>query len=237
MPRQRRKLKRPTASRPRRNNLAREAPVSQQPKPLYFWKETDPATGFLAPWYQSPFTDGDDVWISVGEYVTQEKARLFGDREAYNRIGSSNDISEQRFIGNNIKNFDEEVWKQKCFEIAKIANALKFHFPVDKDSNIRERLEATGDRELVDATPHDRLWGIGFRAADAKKTDRKEWGQNLYGKAVMDIRRDGITDGDPVMEAILQRKEALKKKHSKPQSSVEIDVSQFDVGGRLSIWW
>jgi ribA/ribD-fused uncharacterized protein len=65
--------------------------------------------------------------------------------------------------------------------------------------DLRKRLLATGDRELVEASPLDRVWGIGFVERDAGR-NRQAWGQNLLGKAVMDVR------------ARLREEEAARKK-------------------------
>lgn len=63
----------------------------------------------------------------------------------------------------------------------------------------------TGDRELVEvsrtfrtfhqsgmaderqASPTDRIWGVGFGAADAE-ANRKSWGENRLGEAMMVVR-------------------------------------------------
>ena len=37
------------------------------------------------------------------------------------------------------------------------------------------------------ASHFDRVWGIGFSAANAKK-NRSKWGQNLLGQAIMRAR-------------------------------------------------
>jgi ribA/ribD-fused uncharacterized protein len=54
-------------------------------------------------------------------------------------------------------------------------------------ADARARLLATGDRELVEASPYDRIWGIGFAAKNAE-ANRARWGQNLLGKAIMKVR-------------------------------------------------
>ena len=40
---------------------------------------------------------------------------------------------------------------------------------------------------LVKASPYDRIWGIGFSAANADER-QEEWGQNLLGQAMMRAR-------------------------------------------------
>lgn len=65
-------------------------------------------------------------------------------------------------------------------------NVHKFTFSEDADS-LRAQLLATGDRELVEASPRDRIWGVGFAERNAG-ANRHRWGQNLLGKALMDVR-------------------------------------------------
>ncbi|KAI9778226.1 MAG: hypothetical protein M1816_004164 [Peltula sp. TS41687] len=56
------------------------------------------------------------------------------------------------------------------------------------DTGLKERLlEETGNRELVEASPRDRIWGVGFGAVNAGSR-RQEWGLNLLGKAIMRVR-------------------------------------------------
>jgi ribA/ribD-fused uncharacterized protein len=62
-------------------------------------------------------------------------------------------------------------------------------FTISQDAQeLKKMLLATGDRELVEASPVDRIWGIGFKEEDAER-NRKRWGQNLLGKALMEVRK------------------------------------------------
>jgi ribA/ribD-fused uncharacterized protein len=62
-------------------------------------------------------------------------------------------------------------------------------FTVSRDAQeLKNMLLATGERELVEASPYDRIWGIGFAERDAEGS-RHWWGQNLLGKALMEVRR------------------------------------------------
>jgi ribA/ribD-fused uncharacterized protein len=49
-------------------------------------------------------------------------------------------------------------------------------------------LLGTGDRELIEASPNDRIWGIGFNAEDALGKE-SEWGSNKLGKALERVRQ------------------------------------------------
>lgn len=73
------------------------------------------------------------------------------------------------------------------FRIVEEGNYLKF--TVSRDAKaLREKLLATGDRELVEASPLDRVWGVGFTASEAGQ-NREMWGENLLGKALTNVRK------------------------------------------------
>lgn len=45
----------------------------------------------------------------------------------------------------------------------------------------------TGNRQLVEASPNDRIWGVGFDSEHAEGRE-EEWGENKLGKALMRVR-------------------------------------------------
>lgn len=49
-------------------------------------------------------------------------------------------------------------------------------------------LLATGAREIVETSPNDRLWGIGFNTEEAE-SHVDEWGENKLGEALMRARK------------------------------------------------
>jgi ribA/ribD-fused uncharacterized protein len=53
---------------------------------------------------------------------------------------------------------------------------------------LRAQLLDTEDRELVEAAPRDRTWGIGFGAVNAG-AQRHRWGKNLLGQALVIVRK------------------------------------------------
>jgi ribA/ribD-fused uncharacterized protein len=56
-------------------------------------------------------------------------------------------------------------------------------------AELREFLAGTGNRVLVEASPTDRVWGIGLAATDERAADPARWrGLNLLGFALMEAR-------------------------------------------------
>ncbi len=84
-----------------------------------------------------------------------------------------------------VANNDEERWAAERFELVVQGNVAKF----GQDAALRQYLLGTGRRVLVEASPRDRIWGIGLGAADEASTDPGRWrGLNLLGFALMEAR-------------------------------------------------
>ncbi|KAF3388434.1 N-glycosidase [Penicillium rolfsii] len=88
-----------------------------------------------------------------------------------------------RALGRKIPNFIDKVWEQNRYAIVVEGNYLKF----SQNENLKQKLFETTNRELVEASPRDRIWGVGFTAKDAG-ANRNNWGLNLLGKALMETR-------------------------------------------------
>ena len=54
-------------------------------------------------------------------------------------------------------------------------------------SELKAKLLATGEKILVEASPYDKIWGIGFNKSNAL-VNKSKWGQNLLGKVLMEVR-------------------------------------------------
>lgn len=58
-----------------------------------------------------------------------------------------------------------------------------------QDAGLRDYLLSTGERILVEASPLDRIWGIGMGKNDPDAGDPMKWrGQNLLGFALTEAR-------------------------------------------------
>ncbi|KAI7657553.1 hypothetical protein KC319_g9482 [Hortaea werneckii] len=102
-----------------------------------------------------------------------------------NRILSESRPGRQKSLARSV-NFSPaqfKEWERIKFDVVLEGSWLKF----SQNQELKAKLLATGDRELVEASPTDRTWGIGFAAEFAERF-REEWGSNLLGKALMSVR-------------------------------------------------
>ena len=87
---------------------------------VFFWG-SKPHTGIsnaiFSQWYMRDFKDENNVTYNCCEqYMMSHKALLFKDQEIYDEIMSSNDPAEIKTLGRKVKNFDEKIWNEHCFE-------------------------------------------------------------------------------------------------------------------------
>jgi ribA/ribD-fused uncharacterized protein len=113
------------------------------------------------------------------------KARLFGDTAALERVVAASHPREAKSEGRKVRGFDEGRWLAHRYGLVVRGNVEKF----GQHPELREFLLRTGERVLVEASPLDRIWGIGMAAADERVTDPSAWrGLNLLGFALMEAR-------------------------------------------------
>ena len=115
------------------------------------------------------------------------KAMAFNDVETFNLITNSKTPREAKKLGRKVKGFDQAKWDE--LKVPAMLNALNVKFLACEE--FRETLEGSKDRILVEASPQDRIWGIGFDEENAL-ANIDNWGENLLGKCLMQIRHDNF---------------------------------------------
>ena len=139
----------------------------------------------LSQWFNCKFVVDGQEYHTAEQYMMMQKARLFGDDEIFNAIFFANSPREYKALGRKIKNFDDKVWNEHKYDIVVSGNKAKFSQNID----LKNYLLSTGDAILVEASPYDRIWGIGIDKETAKAGSIDDWkGQNLLGCALMDVR-------------------------------------------------
>lgn len=157
-------------------------------KYIFFWSHTEEGEevtkACLSQWYPSYMViDGQHYW-NVEQYLMAEKARLFGDQETLQKIWQTQDPKEIKKLGRNVKGYVDDVWVAKRKEVALKANTEKFR----SDPFLRKFLYETGDAIMVEASPYDRVWGIGYDEEEAPRAPEERWGENLLGQVLMEVR-------------------------------------------------
>ena len=105
--------------------------------------------------------------------------------EVYNEIMTANNPYDYKKLGRKVRNFEPESWDARKSEIVVEGNKSKFGQNLD----IKEFLLSTGDAILVEASPFDKIWGIGLDRETAMKGTVEQWqGENLLGCALMEVR-------------------------------------------------
>ena len=87
--------------------------------------------------------------------------------------------------------FSPQVWDSHKRDIVVQASKLKF----SQHQGMRTFLLNTRSAVLVEASPYDRIWGIGLAQEDACSRNPLSWrGENLLGFALMEAR-DALREG------------------------------------------
>ena len=174
-----------------RESLIRATQHGVRPRYLYFWGHQPLPGGeigkpCLSQWWPAPFMVDEATYATAEHFMMAEKARLFGDEPARVRIIQAAHPRTAKQLGRTVRGFDERRWNEARFGIVVRGNRAKF----EQNPQLREFLVSTRNRVLVEASPVDRVWGIGLAADDPRAESPEQWrGLNLLGFALMEVRQ------------------------------------------------
>jgi ribA/ribD-fused uncharacterized protein len=159
-----------------------------EPRYLYFWSHNEERVGkkaCLSQWFDAAFQLDDVRYATAEHYMMAEKARLFGDEAALERVLAATHPSDAKKAGRDVTPFEPARWNARRFEAVVEGNLAKF----GQNSALKEFLLSTGERVLVEAAPNDAVWGIGVQESDPRAAHPSHWpGENLLGFALMEVR-------------------------------------------------
>jgi ribA/ribD-fused uncharacterized protein len=131
-------------------------------------RRTERFTFFFRPeapfsqWHPARFELTGHVFGCAAQYMMYRKAILFGDAETAARILEAGSPRQQKAIGSQVQRFDERIWK---------ANRERIVGDGSRATLQNRALRDTAGTELVEASPFDRIWGIGLAASDPRAED------------------------------------------------------------------
>lgn len=170
--------------------LTGEMRAGARVKFLFFWghqpqRDGSVGAGCLSQWWPAPFTVDGLRFATAEHYMMWRKATLFDDHATAAEILRTALPQAAKTLGRRVTGFDERVWERQRHDIVVAGNVAKF----GQHPSLRAYLLGTGERVLVEASPLDRIWGIGLAADHPHAADPARWrGLNLLGFALMRAR-------------------------------------------------
>lgn len=165
---------------------------------LPFWGHTARKGGpvgkaCLSQWWPCTFEVEGIAYRSAEHFMMAEKARLFGDEATRRAVLHARTPGEAKKLGRQVTPWDDATWEAHRFDLVVAGNLAKF----GQDDALGAFLRGTAGRVLVEASPKDRIWGIGLAETDPASTDPLRWrGDNLLGFALMGVRAR-LIEGQP----------------------------------------
>lgn len=148
-------------------------------KYVFFWGSE------LSNWYDCKFTHKGIPFKNSEQAFMWEKAKFFNDEETAHKILITPNPSENKALGRKVKGFDADIWSKVSYDIMFAVNFEKFN----QNHDLKYILLSTDDKIIVEASPYDKIWGIGLYWDTDDCLDEANWdGLNLLGKALMDVR-------------------------------------------------
>lgn len=129
---------------------------------------------------------GDMIAFKTSEHAFMaSKAVEFNDLKALQRIINADYAGYAKKIGRQVKGFDPVHWDSVRYERMRQCLLAKY----SQNELHQQALLASGDKILVEASPTDRIWGVGLGLNNRDLYDESKWkGKNLLGKCLMEVR-------------------------------------------------
>lgn len=159
-------------------------------KYLFFWghqpsKDGQVTQSCFSQWWIAPFTVDGLIYPSAEHWMMVKKALLFDEQAIFEKIVGAKSPAEAKKMGRSIEKFDPKIWDKEKFNIVVAGNFYKF----SQHTELKNFLLNTNERILVEASPVDKIWGIGMATDNQHIENPLLWkGENLLGYALMDVR-------------------------------------------------
>ncbi|QEN91233.1 NADAR family protein [Labrys sp. KNU-23] len=173
-----------------RSRLEEDFRAKARLKFVFFWghqpaKDGRITTSCFSQWWPAPFDVAGVRYPTAEHWMMAGKARLFGDGQSLSEILMATSPKQAKQLGREVKGFESSQWDAQKYHIVTEGSIHKF----DQNPALRKFLLSTGDAVLVEASPVDRVWGIGLAGDDDRAGNPLLWrGENLLGFALMQAR-------------------------------------------------
>lgn len=174
---------------PRELDMIKKDKRLQAPEKItFFWQKDSP----FSQWYPCTFTIKKKRYNCTEQWMMAEKARMFGDTEREALIMKARDPDIQKRLGRQVRKFNEGRWNARARDIVYEGNLAKF----SQNPELKDLLLETAGTTLAEASPYDKIWGIGLQETDRRAKSRNTWnGTNWLGEVLMRVRATLMSEG------------------------------------------
>lgn len=150
---------------------------------VYFFSYKD----FPSNFHLSSFVDNGIPFNCVEQYFMFQKALVFQDVEIAEKILLEKEPIQIKKLGRKIKNFNEFTWAAIRSDIMRRGLSLKFK----QNERLKQKFLEHKGKTFVEASPYDKIWGVGLRETDPLILDKSNWrGSNLLGQLLTELVKE-----------------------------------------------
>jgi ribA/ribD-fused uncharacterized protein len=148
---------------------------------IFFWG------GTFSNWHKAKFVYKNQTFENSEQAFMWEKALTFKDYIIADKILKTPNPKENKKLGRKVKNFNNDTWMEIAPKIMYEVNYCKF----TQNPKLLKELLSTNGKDLVEASPYDKIWGIGLSENEAVNLTPNDWkGKNWLGKVLTDLRNN-----------------------------------------------
>lgn len=143
---------------------------------IYFYGSSEPFSN----WYKCDFKMGNVIFNCSEQALMYSKALYFKDTRTAEKILKTKNPRKQKELGRQVSNYEDKIWSDIRQNI--MTEILKHKFNSGKLKYLKEKYK---EYKFVEASPYDKIWGVGLDENNDKILDENNWlGQNLLGKCI-----------------------------------------------------
>lgn len=132
------------------------------------------------------FKESDVKYSSSEQMIQAEKAAMFGDKVALEKIMKTSNPYKIKELGSRVRGFDQGSWRSSCKDI--VGRAVKAKFI--QNPSLAKLLLSTGSLLIVESSP-DRVWGTGIHLKSDNALNRAKWSSNgMMSEILLQVRKE-----------------------------------------------
>ncbi len=205
---------------------------------IFFWRIQGDTNGVLTPgemqfkflsqWYFSPFNAFNTHFKTAEHFMMYFKALHFaqgfhwqGNRDIAAEILQASTGEKAKNLGKTVKGLISGQWDEVSEFYVYAGNMEKF----SQNPLLKQELLSTGNKFLAEASPYDKVWGIGLRDDEQNSKNPQQWqGANKLGYVLMMVRAE------------LQKENGFRPVHHQPSIRIFVQDVKNENSQMMTRW-